>query len=333
MNVHELFARVHLPFESTMPGFDGATGWLNAEPLMLDALSGKVVAVDFWTFTCVNWLRTLPYLRAWAATYADKGLVVVGVHTPEFEVEHDLDNVRTAVRDMGIEYAVAIDNDYAIWNAFGNQYWPALYIADAQGRIRHHHFGEGDDAKSEQAIRHLLMDAGAVDLPPDLAAVEVRGIEVPSDWHNVRSGETYVGYARGEGFASPEGAAYDESRVYTAPSDLRLNEWALAGEWTVGREVAVSNATNGRVAFRFHARDLNLILAPPSKNTSVQFCVSLDGQAPNDAHGLDADAEGNGVVRETRLYQLIRQNGLITDRLFEIEFSDPAAGALCFTFG
>jgi thiol-disulfide isomerase/thioredoxin len=333
MNVHELFARVRLPFESKMPGFDGATGWLNTEPLTPAALSGNVVAVDFWTFTCVNWLRTLPYLRAWAVAYADKGLVVVGVHTPEFEVEHDLDNVRRAVRDMGIEYAVAIDNDSAIWNAFANQYWPALYIADAQGRIRHHHFGEGDYEKSEQAIRHLLMDAGAVGLSPEPAAVEVRGIEVPSDWHNVRSGETYVGYARGESFASPEGAAYDESRVYTAPSELHLNEWALVGEWTVGREVAVSDEPNGRIAFRFHARDLNLILAPPSKDASVRFRVSLDGHAPNDAHGLDADAEGNGVVSETRLYQLIRQNGHIADRLFEIEFLDPAAGALCFTFG
>jgi thiol-disulfide isomerase/thioredoxin len=333
MNVHELFARVRLPFESKLPGFDGATGWLNTEPLTPSALSGKVVLVDFWTFTCINWLRTLPYIRGWAGAYADKGLVVVGVHTPEFEVEHDLDNLRRAVHDMGVLYPVAIDNEYAIWQAFANQYWPALYIADAQRRIRHHHFGEGDYGKSEQVIRHLLMDMGVADLPPDPAPVEVRGIEVASDWHHVRSGETYVGYARSEGFASPEGTAFDEARRYTVPPRLHLNQWALAGDWTIAREDARGNEPNCRIAYRFHARDVNLILAPPSKGTSGRFRVLLDGQPPADAHGLDVDAEGNGTITDTRLYQLIRQDEHITDRQFEIELLDPGTAALCFTFG
>jgi len=255
------------------------------------------------------------------------------VHTPEFEVEHDVDNVRRAVDDMGVTYPVAIDNDYAIWEAFANNYWPALYIADAQGQIRHHHFGEGDYAKSEQVIRHLLMDAGVADLPPNPVPVEVRGIEVSSDWRHVRSGETYVGYARSDGFASLEGAAFDEPRQYTFPSRLHLNEWALAGTWTVGREDARSNEPNCRLAYRFHARDVNLILAPPSKVASGRFRVLLDGQPPADAHGLDVDAEGNGMVTDTRLYQLLRQGEGITDRQFEIEFLDPGASALCFTFG
>jgi thiol-disulfide isomerase/thioredoxin len=333
VNVHELFARVHLPLEDALPGFDGANAWLNSDPLTPAGLRGKVVLVDFWTFTCINWMRTLPYLRAWNDAYTDKGLVVVGVHTPEFQVEHDIDNVRRAVDDMGITYAVAIDNDYAIWEAFANRYWPALYIADAVGQIRHHHFGEGDYVKSEHVIRHLLMDAGVADLPPDPVPVEVRGIEIESDWLHVRSGETYVGYARSEGFASPEGAAFDESRRYTVPSRLHLNEWALAGTWTVAREEARSDGPDGRIAFRFHARDLNLIVAPRSTGAPSRIRVLLDGQAPADAHGLDVDPEGNGVVTDTRLYQLIRQGGHITDRQFEIEFLDPGTAALCFTFG
>jgi thiol-disulfide isomerase/thioredoxin len=332
MNVHELFARVHLPVESRLPGFEGATAWLNSEPLTPAGLSGSVVLVDFWTYTCINWLRTLPYLRAWAATYAEKGLVIVGVHTPEFGVEHDIDNVGRAVREMAIEYPVAIDNDYAVWDAFANRYWPALYIADARGRIRHHHFGEGDYEKAEMVIRHLLEDAGVTDLPSD-ATVDIRGIEEPSDWRTVRSGETYVGYARSEGFRSPEGVAFDEARVYTTPSRLHLNEWALRGNWTVEREAAVSNAANGRLAYQFQARDLHLILTPPEKGVSGRFRVALDGQRPGDAHGLDIDEQGNGVVVEPRLYQLIRQSGRITSRSFEIEFLDPGAAALCFTFG
>ena len=333
MKLNDLISRFHLPVGRSMPAFDGANGWLNTEPLTPSDLHGKVVLVDFWTYTCINWLRTLPYIRAWADAYAAKGLVVVGVHTPEFTVEHDIDNVRSAVRDMGIDYPVAIDNDYAVWSAFANQYWPAVYIADAEGRLRHHQFGEGGYEMSERAIRQLLADAGAVDLPDDPVPVEARGIEIAGDWHNVRSGETYVGLARAQGFASPGLAAIDEPREYTVPPRLHLNEWALVGDWTLGREEAVSNAANGRIAYRFHARDLHLILTPPTGRTSARFRVRLDGQAPGDAHGIDIDEDGNGVVAEARLYQLIRQRGDITDRLFEIELLDPGAGALCFTFG
>ena len=309
MTLNDLISRFRLPVGRSMPGFDGATGWLNTEPLTPSELQGKVVLVDFWTYTCINWLRTLPYIRAWADAYAANGLVVVGVHTPEFTVEHDTDNVRSAVRDMGIDYPVAIDNDYAVWNAFANQYWPAVYIADARGRLRHHQFGEGGYEMSERAIRQLLADAGAVDLPVDMAPVEARGIEIAGDWHNVRSGETYVGLAQAQGFASPGLPAIYEPREYTVPARLHLNEWALAGDWTLGREEAVSNAANGRIAYRFHARDLHLILTPPAEQASARFRVKLDGQAPGDAHGLDVDEAGNGVVTEPRLYQLIRQRG------------------------
>jgi thiol-disulfide isomerase/thioredoxin len=331
MNVKQLFSRLHLPFESRMASFDGANGWLNSEPLAPAGLDGKVVVVQFWTYTCINWLRTLPYMRAWADAYDDHGLIVVGVHTPEFGVEHDIENVRRAVHDMGIEYPVAIDNDYAVWNAFGNQYWPALYIADPEKHIRHHHFGEGDYERSEGVIRQLLADAGAGELPKDPARVAVRGIEIPADWDNVRSPETYVGLGRSDGFSSG-GAVLDAPYVYTTPSRLHVNEWAFAGDWTVGLEKAVSNAANGRIAYCFHARDLNLILTPPAEG-SARFRVLLDGRAPGDAHGLDVDEEGEGVVNEQRLYQLIRQDGDISDRQFEIELLDPGAAALCFTFG
>ena len=333
MNMNQLFSRFHLPVESRMPEFSGATTWLNSEPLRPTDLLGKVVVVDFWTYTCINWLRTLPHIRAWADAYSDEGLVVVGVHTPEFGVEHGIDNVRRAALDLGIEYPIAVDNDYAVWAAFANQYWPALYVSDQQGRIRHHHFGEGGYERSEAVIRHLLADAGAADLRSDLAPVEAHGIELPADWHNVRSPETYVGFARSEGFASPGGVAFDEPQVYTLPSRLQVNEWALEGDWTLGREEATSNQVNDRIAYRFHARDLHLILAPPARRAAVRFRVQLDGRGPGDAHGLDVDAEGNGVVEEPRLYQLIRQSNHITDRQFEIEFLDPGASALCFTFG
>lgn len=297
--MHRLFSRLHAPAQGRLAPFTGAAAWLNTEPLTPADLRGKVVAVDFWTFTCINWLRTLPYIRAWADAYAAHGLVVVGVHTPEFGVEHEIDGVRRAVRDMRIEYPVAIDNDYAVWNAFENQYWPALYVADTEGRIRHHHFGEGDYEGSERLIRHLLTDAGADDLP-DTVIVEPSGIELEADWHSVRSFETYVGFARSSGFASPDSGAFDEARLYTVPSELHLNQWALAGDWTLRAEAAVNNAANGRIVYRFHARDLHLILVPPPAAPSARFRVRLDGQPPGDAHGLDVGGDGNGAVTEPR---------------------------------
>jgi thiol-disulfide isomerase/thioredoxin len=331
MNVNELFERIPLPIKPKLPAFDGATGWLNSEPLTPADVRGKVVLVDFWTYTCINWIRTLPYIRAWAETYGPHGLVVVGVHTPEFSIEHDIDSVRRAARDFGVEYPIALDNEYAVWNAFANQYWPALYIADAEGRIRYKHFGEGAYERSERNIRHLLADAGAVELPEG-STVDVRAIEAPADAQNVRSGETYVGLSRSLGFAST-GGVFDEARVYAVPDRLRTNEWALDGNWTLRRESAVLNEPNGVLTYRFHARDLNLILAPPADGATVRFRVRLDGQPPRDAHGLDVDDDGIGVVRDPRLYQLIRQSVPIEDRVFEIEFLDAGAAAFCFTFG
>jgi len=333
MNATELFERLPSPLRSKLPAFTGATGWLNSKPLTPADLQGKVVLVDFWTYTCINWIRTLPYIRSWAETYGRHGLVVIGVHTPEFSIERNVDSVRRSANDMRVQYPIAMDNDYALWDAFANQYWPALYIADADGRIRHRHFGEGGYERSERVIRHLLADAGAADLPGGPAPVDANGIEAPADWHNVRSPETYVGVARSMGFVSPGGGAFDEPRVYTAPRRLRINEWALAGNWTRGREAAVLNEPNGHIKYRFHARDLNLILAPPTEDAPVRFRVRLDGQAPHDAQGLDVDVNGNGIVREPRLYQLIRQSAPIHDRVFEIELFDPGAAAFCFTFG
>jgi thiol-disulfide isomerase/thioredoxin len=333
MNVSELFHRLPLGARPRLPGFDGATGWLNAEPLTPADLHGKVVLVDFWTFTCINWIRTLPYLRSWAATYGAHGVVVVGVHTPEFGLEHDVDSVRRAGRRFGIDHPVALDNDYAVWNAFANQYWPALYIADAEGRIRHEHFGEGGYERSEEVIRQLLAEAGAAGVPEHTPPVEPVGIEAPADWDDLRSPETYLGLAQAQGFASPGGGVFDQARVYAVPPHLDLNEWALNGNWTLGREDAVLNQANGRITLRFHARDVNLILAPPRDGSPVRFRVRLDGAPPEAATGADVDGDGTGVVREPRLYQLIRQSPPIGDRAFEIEFLDPGAAALCFTFG
>jgi thiol-disulfide isomerase/thioredoxin len=316
-----------------MPEFDGATAWLNSEPLILANLRGMVFLVDFWTYTCINWIRTLPYLRAWAERYGSHGLRIVGVHTPEFEVEHDIENVRRAALELRVEYPIVIDNDYAVWDAFANRYWPALYIADAKGHIRHHYFGEGGYEDSENVLRQLLADAGVVDLPNRITQVRAHGIEEPADWHNVRSSETYLGFERSRAFASPGGAFLDEAREYSIPRRLRTNEWALDGAWTIRLEEAIVNEPNGRIAIRFHARDLNLILVPPHINASAPIAVRLDGRPPGDAAGLDIDDNGNGTVRAARLYQLIRQRGPITDRLFEVELHDPGTSALCFTFG
>jgi thiol-disulfide isomerase/thioredoxin len=339
MNIHQLLlaarhpAEIHLPREGELPSLGGATAWLNSPPLSTADLRGNVILIDFWTYTCINWLRTLPYVRAWAEKYQEHGVVVIGVHAPEFSFEHDLENVRRAARDMRVDYPIAIDNDYAIWQAFTNHYWPALYLVDAQGHIRYHHFGEGAYELSEMMLQHLLAEAGRGGFAHDLVSVDAQGAEVAADWDSLRSVETYVGSERTEHFASPGGAVLDKRHLYIAPERLRLNHWALAGEWTMGSEATVLHAANGRIAYRFHARDLHLVMGPAARGTSVRFRVFIDGQTPGAAHGIDVDEQGNGTVTDQRLYQLIRQPKPIADRQFEIEFLDAGVEAFVFTFG
>jgi thiol-disulfide isomerase/thioredoxin len=296
-------------------------------------LRGKVVLIDFWTYTCINWLRTLPYVRAWAEKYQDHGVVVIGVHTPEFPFEHDLDNVRRAAKDMKVSYPIAIDNDYAIWYAFNNHYWPALYLVDAQGHIRSHHFGEGAYEQSEMMIQYVLASASIGGIDDELVSVDAGGAEAAADWDSLRSAENYVGDARTENFASPGGAVLDTPHVYAVPARFSLNQWALAGEWTVERQATVLKSANGRIVYRFHARDLHLVMGPTARGTSVRFRVLIDGQAPGAAHGIDVDEQGNGTVTDQRLYQLIRQPKPIADRQFEIAFLDAGVEAFAFTFG
>ena len=322
-----------LDTEENVPALDSATVWLNSTPLTTDGLRGKVVAIDFWTYTCINWLRTLPYIRAWHEKYRDHGLVVIGVHTPEFPFEHDLENMRRAVKDMRVTYPVVVDNDYAIWEAFDNHYWPALYLVDAEGRIRYRRFGEGDYDEAERVIQRLLFEAGDESVGEDLVAVDACGLEVAADWSNLASGENYLGYERTEGFASPGGTILDECHIYIVPERLGRNQWALSGAWTMGPGLAALNAPNGRVAYRFHARDLHLVMGPAEHGTTVHFRVFLNGQAPGVAHGSDVDERGNGVVSEQRLHQLIRQPEPIVDRTFAIEFLDAGVDAYAFTFG
>jgi len=300
-----------------LAAFARASEWLNSTRLTPEALVGKVVLVDFWTYTCINWLRTLPYVRAWANRYR-QGLVVVGVHTPEFQFEHDIDNVRRAVTQMGIEYPIAIDNDYAIWRAFDNHYWPALYFVDARGRVRQNHFGEGEYDRSEMAIQRLLSETGVADSGGSIGSVDASGVEAPADWDNLKSGKNYLGYDRTENFASPGGAELNGRRVYAAPSRLAHNQWALSGEWTVGRQATVLNSPTGRIVYRFHARDLHLVMGPSRPGATVRFRVTIDGQPSVSAHGGDVDEGGKGTVVEQRLYQLIRQPKPIVDRQFEI---------------
>jgi thiol-disulfide isomerase/thioredoxin len=321
-----------LRVEGRMPSLDRATGWLNSQPLTPDGLRGRVVLVQFWTYTCINWLRTLPYVRAWAEAYRDRGLVVIGVHTPEFSFERDVANIREAVASMGIGYPVAVDSDYAVWRAFANHYWPALYFIDATGHIRHHVFGEGDYDVSERVIQQLLDEAGAGVAGQPLVSVAPVGAEVAADWDDLRTGETYLGDDRGSDFASPEPAT-DGRRRYSVPTRLRLNHWALDGSWTVGSEAAVLDEAGGRIAFQFHARDLNLVMGPVTRGTSGRFRVRLDGSPPGAAHGADVDDQGDGVVAGQRLYQLIRQPLPVTDRRFEIDFDTPGVQAVVFTFG
>lgn len=324
---------IRLPMEGMLPSFDGATEWLNSPPLTPASLRGKVVLVNFWTYTCINWLRSLPYVRAWAEKYKDQGLVVIGVHTPEFPFEHNIENVRRAAKDMRIEYPIAIDNEYAVWDAFNNHYWPALYFVDAKGQIRHHQFGESEYEQSEMIIQQLLADAGISGISHDLVSVDARGVEAPADWGSLKSPENYVGYQRTENFASPGRATLGRPHIYTAPEYLTLNHWALAGEWTMEPEFTVLNKANGRITYRFHARDLHLVMGPATRGTSARFRLLLDGQAPGDAYGLDVDDQGNGTVTDQRLYQLIRQPKPIFDRQVEIEFLDAGVQAFAFTFG
>jgi hypothetical protein len=324
---------VQLPVEGELPSLTGATGWLNTEPLTAASLRGRSVLVQFWTFTCINWLRTLPYVRSWFEKYREDGLFVLGVHTPEFEVERDIANVRRAAHEMRIDYPIAVDSDYTIWRAFGNEYWPALYFVDAEGQIRHHRFGEGEYEYSEIVIQLLLRALGAGRVSRDLVSVNARGIEAPADWDGLRSGETYLGYARATNFASPGGASRDRPQEYALPDFLRLNRWAIAGDWTIRRQAAVLNTVGGRIAHRFHARDLHLVMAPGPTERPVRFRVFLDGEAPGPAHGLHVDARGNGSIAEPRLYQLVRQRGRVTEHTFEITFLDRGVHAYVFTFG
>jgi thiol-disulfide isomerase/thioredoxin len=326
-------AVVRLPVERSLPSLAGATQWLNSPPLTAAGLHGHVVLIEFWTYTCINWLRTLPYVRAWAEKYKDHGLVLIGVHTPEFDVEHDLDNVRRATKDLRIDYPVAIDNDYAIWSAFNNHYWPALYFVDEQGQVRHHRFGEGDYEQSEMILQQLLTEAGIGGIGNDLVSVDARGAEAAADWDSLRSPENYLGYERTENFASSNGAVLEVPHVYVAPARLRLNHWALAGDWTVRAQVTVLNQAEGRIAYRFHARDLHLVMGPAARGAPVRFHVRIDGQPPGAAHGTDVDDQGNGTATEPRLYQLIRQPGPVSERTCEITFLDPGVHAYAFTFG
>jgi thiol-disulfide isomerase/thioredoxin len=309
-----------------MPSLGGAAAWLNSEPLDPAGLRGRVVLADFWTLTCINWLRTEPYVRAWSQAYRDDGLLVIGVHTPEFSFEHDIDLVRRANQERGIDYPVAVDNDYAVWDAFANNYWPALYFIDREGIIRDQHFGEGRYEQSERVIQRLL------GVERDLVSVEGAGVEAQADWDHLQTPETYLGYGRGERFASPGGAAYDERRTYELPERLRVNHWALAGEWTIGSEKAVVDHAGGSIAYRFHARDAHLVLFAHGRQP-IAFRVLLDGEAPGPAHGVDVDEGGNGVLREGRLYQLVREPDTVRERTLQITFLEPGAGAYAFTFG
>ena len=309
-----------LPFEGSLPSFDGATAWLNSPPLTPAGLRGKVVLVQFWTYTCINWRRTHPYVRAWARHYRDSGLVVIGVHTPEFAFEHDLENVKRQAPAMQVDWPIAVDNDYDVWRAFANHYWPALYFVDVDGRIRHHRFGEGDYDRSEMVIRQLLAAAGA-EVPGGMAEVEATGPEVEADWTDLRTPETYLGTDQAENFDASNSAR------------LRLNHWSISGDWKVRPDAIALRKPDGRIAFQFHARDVHLVMGPAAKGEAVRFRVLLDGMTAAASHGADVDSGGNGTVGEQRMYQLIRQTRPIEDRRLEIEFVDAGAEAFCFTFG
>jgi len=322
-----------LPVEGQLPALDGAVQWLNSAPLTAAQLKGKVVLVDFWTYSCINCLRSLPYVKAWADKYRDQGLVVIGVHAPEFAFERDVKNVTKAMADLGIDYPVAVDNDYAIWRAFDNQYWPAHYFADAKGQIRYHHFGEGAYDESERVIQTLLREAGQTQISTDLIDASGKGVQQAADMGDVKSPETYLGYDRAENFVSQGGARHDQPSSYNTPPTLALNSWGLEGQWNIGAERISLAAPGGKISYRFHARDLHLVLGPGSDGKPLHFKVSVDGKAPAEAHGTDVAPDGSGTVTGQRLYQLLRQPGDIADHTFTIEFSDPGVSAYAFTFG
>jgi thiol-disulfide isomerase/thioredoxin len=322
-----------LAVEGDMPPLDGASAWINSQPLRAADLRGKVVLIEFWTYTCINWRRQFPYVRAWADKYRDKGLVVIGVHSPEFVFEKDLDNVRQLTKEIGVPFPVAVDSDHAIWRAFHNEYWPALYFVDAQGRIRHHQFGEGDYEQSEMVIKQLLGEAGASGIDGGLVSVTGEGLEAAADWADLMSPENYVGYEQTENFASPGGLLRDKPHAYATPAHLSANQWALSGDWTIKNDRAQLNDATGKLTYRFHARDLHLVMGPSMPGKSVRFRVLVDGHAPGNAHGTDVDEQGYGTMSEQRMYQLIRQPKPIGDRDFTINFLDQGAEAFCFTFG
>jgi len=316
-----------------LKGLSGATDWINSKPLTAKQLKGKVVLVDFWTYSCINCLRAVPYVRAWADKYKDSGLVVIGVHSPEFEFEGQMPNVQKAVKKFGITYPVAVDSNHAIWNAFHNEYWPAHYFIDATGKVRYEHFGEGEYEQSERWIQELLKEANKRPMAVSTVKVNAQGVEAASDVSDVRSPETYIGYERAEHFASSGGIKSDVEHLYIAPDHPRLNEWGFAGKWVDHKQVAVLQSAGGKIVFRFHARDLHLVLGPRADGQPVRFRVTIDGQRPGANHGVDTDAEGNGIVTDLRLYQLVRQKGPIADHTFVIEFQDPGVQAFSFTFG
>jgi thiol-disulfide isomerase/thioredoxin len=322
-----------LAVEGNMPSLKGATTWIDSPPLETANLRGKVVLVEFWTYTCINWRRQLPYVRAWADKYKDKGLVVIGVHSPEFAFEKNLDNVLRETKEIRVQYPVAVDSDHAIWRAFNNEYWPALYFVDAQGRIRHHQFGEGDYEQSEKVIKQLLVEAGASGIDSGMVSVNGEGPEAAADWDDLRSQENYVGYGRTVGFTSPGGPMRDKPHAYATPESLSLNQWALSGEWTIKKDATQSNDTTGKLTYRFHARDLHLVMGPSVPGKPIRFRVLIDGHVPGAAHGTDVDEQGYGTMSGQRMYQLIRQSKPITERDFTINFLDPDAEVFCFTFG
>jgi thiol-disulfide isomerase/thioredoxin len=326
-------SRSALGDEGRMPDLDGAIGWLNSPPLSSKSLHGKVVLVNFWTYTCINSLRPLPYIRGWATKYGNAGLVVIGVHTPEFSFEHEPSNVTVAVRDLKVTFPIAIDSDYKIWHAFNNEYWPAQYLIDGRGRIRFHHFGEGEYGEIEQAIQKLLKENGATNLNQSAGNISGVGVESAPDFGDEKSPETYVGYREAERFASPTRISQDSPKIYSPPAKPSLNQWGLNGTWNVGSESAVLQTAPGKIVYRFHSRDLHMVLAPMKDGSPVRFKVTVDGAAPGDDCGSDSAPGGTGVVREPRLYQLIRQKRTVEDRTFEIEFLDPGVRVFVFTFG